>query len=348
MMPTIPADSPLQDARGSQAFHLFAQGRPADRVFQTITASQVPAHARYEYWTSSLIRNFVVDPPDENQRRDFQAHVISLTTFTKEMHYSQSDAFSGVRTAQAIRADPSDELSLFYVLEGQLAGRFETEDIIATAGSFYLYDSRLIQRIAVSRHRLIQVDLPRCAFEAAFAGQPPSPAEVTRALALSRLTPLLRSHLAQFPQTAAGMNPLEQQTLLETTEAFALSILRGAIANLLPSGDHHERALLLAAQRYIQRHLDKPDLAPAEIAAGVACSRATLYRVFKRHGLAIAAYVRELRLQQLFRLLQNPSDHRPIATLAQRCGLYDTPNVNQMFRRRFGASPSDVRAQRLR
>jgi len=345
-MSTTLADPRFEDALGLRLLHPFAQGRPADRVFQTVAASHAPVHERYEYWTSSQVRNLLVDPPNESQKRNFQASVISLATLTKEMHYSQSDGFSGVRTAQAIRSDQSDELSLLYVLEGELAGRFETEEVIAPADHFYLYDSRLVQRLSVSRHRIIQVDLPRFAFEAAFAGKPPSPAQITRALAHSRLAPLLRSHLAQFPLAAAEMGPIEHQNMLETTEAFALSILQGALANLLPSNDKRDHALLMAAQRYIQRHLDKPDLTPAEIAAGVACSRATLYRVFKRHGLTIAGYVRELRLQQFFRLLQTPADHRPIALLAQRCGLYDAPNVNQMFRRRFGASPSEVRVRR--
>ncbi|MGE4338405.1 MAG: helix-turn-helix domain-containing protein [Pigmentiphaga sp.] len=345
-MSTIPAKPIFKAARRSPALHPFSQGRPADRVFQTVAASRAPARERYEYWTSSQIRNLLVDPPNERQKQDFQAYVISLATLTKEMHYSQSDGFSGVRTAQAVRADHSAELSLLYVLEGQLAGRFETEDVIATAGNFYLYDSRRVQRIAVSSHRLIEVDLPRFAFDAAFAGTPPSPADVTRALANSRLAPLLRSHLAQFPHAAVHMSPIEQQSMLETTETFALAVLQGAIANLMPSGDDRDHALLIAAKRYIQRNLDKPDLDPTEISVAIASSRATLYRVFKRHGLTIAAYVRELRLQQLFRLLQNPADQRSIATLAQRCGLYDAPNVNQMFRRRFGASPSDVRVRR--
>lgn len=339
-------DPPSMPLHGLSALHRFALGRPTNQVFQTVCTDQAPARERYEYWTSTLVRNMKVDAPDEAQRRDFQGYAVSLATLTKEIHYSQSDGFSGVRTAQAIRADQSSELSLLYVLEGRLAAGLDHEAIVADAGNFYLYDSRLVQRFEISRHRLIQVDLPRFAFESAFAGKAPDPATVTKALARSRLTPLLRTQLAHFPRMAATMSPIEQQSLLEATEALALFVLQGAVGNLMPPDDNRDKAFLLAAQRYIQRNLDKPDLHPAEIAASIGCSRATLYRVFQRHGLTVAAYVRELRLQQLFRLLQNAADHRPIAVLAQLCGLYDAPNVNQLFRRRFGASPSDVRATR--
>lgn len=345
-MPTMVADAFHEQPHGLPRLHPFAQGRPAGRVFQTVSANHAPALERYEYWTSTQVRHLVVDPPNDLQKSGFQAQVISLATLTKEMHYSQSDGFGGIRTAQAIRTDQSDELALLYVLEGRMAGRFDKEDVVATAGNFYLYDPRLVQRIAVSRHRIIQVDLPRLALEAAFGGNTPTPAAVTKALGSSRLAPLLRFHMAQFPQAAIGMSPVEQQSMLEISEAFAISVLQGASGSLLPADENRDRALLTAAQRYIQRHLDKPDLEPAEISAGVGCSRATLYRVFKRHDLTVAAYVRELRLQQFFRLLQNAADRRPIAVLAQRCGLYDAPNVNQMFRRRFGASPSDIRARR--
>lgn len=331
---------------GLPEFHPFSVGRPMGRVFQTVSTDQSPARERYEHWTGTQLRNFFADPPNDAQKRDFQASIISLATFTNEMHYSRSDGFSGMRTARAIRTDQSEELSLLYVLEGRLAARLDDEEVIVTAGNFYVYDSRLVQRLALTRHRLIQVDLPRLTFDPIFTGKPPSPATITKALMHSRLAPLLGSHLAHFPCIAAGMSPIEQQSMLEMTETLAISVLQGALGNFLPPGENRDKALLLAAQQYIHRSLDKPDLDPTEISAAIGCSRATLYRAFKRQDLTIAAYVRELRLQALLRLLQNPADHRGIAVLAQSCGLYDTPNVNQMFRRRFGASPSDLRTPR--
>ena len=344
-MPTMMTD-PLSDGSAdSPDLHSFAQGRPVSRVFQTVSSSHAPAGERYSYWTGTQLRNVQADPPSQEQKQDFQAYVMSLATLTKEMHYSMSDGLGGVRTAQAIRADQSDELSLIYVLEGQFAGRFDKEVVVAAAGDFYLYDSLLPQRIAISRHRLVQVDLPRALIEAACGGRTPSPATLARAMASSRLTPLLRSHLAQFPNAAVGMTSVEQQALLDATQTFTISMLQGALGGPLAPDENRAKALLLAAQRYIQHNIDKPGLDPLEVSHAVGCSRATLYRIFKRHDLTIAGYVRELRPQQFLRLLQDPSDQRPISVLAQRCGLYDAPNVNQMFRRRFGTSPSDIRAQ---
>ncbi|PWL16520.1 hypothetical protein DKP76_17195 [Falsochrobactrum shanghaiense] len=58
----------------------------------------------------------------------------------------------------------------------------------------------------------------------------------------------------------------------------------------------------------------------------------------------VQGYIRELRLQQLLRLLQKEQANVPINMLAQRCGFYNTPNVNRVFRNRFGMSPSEARA----
>jgi len=339
-------DQSLETPDALPDFHAFARGRPVSRVFQAVSSSQAPAHERYSYWTGTQLRNVQADRPNLAQKHDFQAYVISLATCANEMHYSVSDALSGERSARAIRADQSDELSLIYVLEGQVAGRFDNEEVVAAAGDFYLYDSLLPQRIAISRHRLVQIDLPRALVATAFAGKTPSPGMLRKALAGSRLTPLLRSHLAQFPKVVADMSPVEQQSLLEASEAFTLSVLQGALGNQLAPRENCAKAVLLAAQRYIQRNIDKPGLDPLEISIATGCSRATLYRIFKRHNLTISGYIRELRLRQFLGLLQNASDDRSIAALAQCCGLYDAPNVNQMFRRRFGISPSDARARR--
>ncbi|MBQ2263635.1 MAG: helix-turn-helix domain-containing protein [Loktanella sp.] len=68
---------------------------------------------------------------------------------------------------------------------------------------------------------------------------------------------------------------------------------------------------------------------------------------FADHDVTVAGAIRELRLQRLMRLLQTAPDGLPIVRLAERCGLYDAPNVNQMFRKRFGMSPRDIRASKI-
>src|SRR5690606_31033441 len=118
----------------------------------------------------------------------------------------------------------------------------DNEAVVVEAGGFFLYDSRRAQRLDISHHRLIEVELPRMALESAFAGKIPSPATVTAALAHSQLTPLLRTQLAYFPQATPPMSPIEQHSLLEATEALTLLTLQGAIGNLMPADDNRDKA----------------------------------------------------------------------------------------------------------
>src|SRR5690606_324013 len=98
--------------------------------------------------------------------------------------------------------------------------------------------------------------------------------------------------------------------------------------------DAYTRAgLFAAAQGYIRRHLAQPDLNPDAVAVATGCSRSTLSQLFNDRQLTVQGYIRELRLQQLMRLLQKRHGSASIQTLAMRCGLYDMPNVNRMFRR---------------
>lgn len=329
-------------------FYQFAQGRPRDHVFQTVSSEVAPPAERYDYWMGSIVRNLQVDRPDEEQARDFRASATSLASLTGEMHVVEADGFAGARTAGHIRADQSDETALLYVAEGRLIGQYEGDsEIVAGAGDFFLIDSARPSRLAFgARHSLIQLDLSRSLLESVFAGRLPPPSAMTDALAASGLAPLLRSHLMQFPMAAAGMNAVEQLTMLDASEAFAITMIEGAFASRSALHETRNAGLYVAAERYIRAHLAKRDLDPAGIAAAIGCSRATLYRLFQGHGLTVSGHIRELRLQRLMRLLRNIPDGPPIAVLAQRSGLHDIPNVSQMFRGRFGMSPREARAQR--
>ncbi|WP_397473788.1 helix-turn-helix domain-containing protein [Pusillimonas sp.] len=337
---------PLQSAWVPEPPHLFSRGRPSDLVFQTIRSDDVAPSERYHFWTGSQVRSVKVDPPDPKQRQDFRAKIVSMVSLTKEMHYSFSDGFSGERCAQAARSNNEDDLALLFVIGGRIKAAFDREGFVANAGDFFLYDSRLPQRVEVSRHQLVQIDLPRLALQAIFAGKTPTPALVNSALASSGLSPLLKTHLMQFPNAAARMATQERHAMLEASEDFVLAMLRGAMQDKLNLEGGSESTLIFTAQRFIEKHLDHPSLSPAWICAVTNCSRATLYRAFKKNNLTVAGYIRERRLQRLYDLLQTACDEQPIAKLAQRCGLLDPANLSQLFRRRFGVSPRGLREGR--
>jgi AraC-like DNA-binding protein len=112
----------------------------------------------------------------------------------------------------------------------------------------------------------------------------------------------------------------------------------------LPARLRRPEGLLLAACRLINQQLAHPGLDAAFIAGRLGCSRATLYRAFAHQNLAVAGYIREQRLQQVWSLLHTLPDAVPIAEVARRCGFLDSTSFSRLFRRRFGVRARDVRA----
>jgi len=259
-----------------------------------------------------------------------------------EIHYAEFDAFSATRTLRDVRTDPSDELALLLLLEGTLHARLDDRYLALGRNELYLYDSSQPQRLEFSRNRVVQFDIDRHKLAAACGGRAPQPALVIEALRRSGLTAMLRRHLSEFPAAYQHLTPQECVVMQAATEALALTVISAAV---LSNGAETANGLRLAeaARHYIHVNLDKPELDATDIAQHLGCSRSTLYRAFSLTDVSVAAYIREQRLLKLHQMLRNPLEPRPVAALAPLCGLYDTPNVSQMFRRRFGMSPTEVR-----
>jgi len=324
--------------------HHFSQGRPRKHVFQTLDSTTVAPPHRYDYWVCSAIYGMHAARANTQQRRDFAASVTSLATVSGEMHHAQSDSCEVARTRQHIRADGSEELSLLYVTRGRLTGAHERgSEMTIGPGQFYWLDATRANWMRFEeRYSLVQLNLSRPALSAMFAGTIPQPELIVRSLNRSPLARLLGMHLASFPRFVHALAPPEHLALLDASRAFALTTIEGAFATSCPHGSHHE-GLFASAQRYIHLHLSEPNLDAGEVALAIGCSRATLYRIFARHEASVASLIRERRLQALKALLERPEQSAPIAALAQRCGLYDTANLNRAFKQRFGLSPLTLR-----
>ena len=84
------------------------------------------------------------------------------------------------------------------------------------------------------------------------------------------------------------------------------------------------------------------DFDAEELCGRFGCSRATLYRRFRRAG-GVRNYVNGLRLDYCFReiALADPGSGFKIRHSAERMGFFDSKSFHRMFKDRFGAAPSD-------
>ena len=103
-----------------------------------------------------------------------------------------------------------------------------------------------------------------------------------------------------------------------------------------------EEQLIIKAEKHVLANLHEHSLNVSNLASSMGYSLRQLERLLKKHsGLSPAAFIREIRLQKAYRILER----RQFATIKEVCyevGM-DTPaNFSTRFKQRFGKNPTEV------
>jgi AraC family transcriptional activator of tynA and feaB len=123
----------------------------------------------------------------------------------------------------------------------------------------------------------------------------------------------------------------------------ALELLRAAIEPTLPPSRSVTRAAMRAEiRRYVRTHLHDPTLSPASIAGAYAMSVRALHALFEDADESVAGLVRSERLHRCLEDLQRPNSGS-VTDIAFRWGFCDAAHFSRVFKREFGATPSEVR-----
>jgi AraC-like DNA-binding protein len=136
---------------------------------------------------------------------------------------------------------------------------------------------------------------------------------------------------------AAHLRDLLAQVVGATRDAAAIGSERGVAA-----------ARLAVIKADILASLSERPVKAADVARRHGISPVYVHKLFAREGTTLSAYVLEQRLLRAHRALVNPArDRMGIATIAFDVGFGDLSHFNRQFHRRFGATPTDVRANRI-
>jgi AraC-like DNA-binding protein len=116
------------------------------------------------------------------------------------------------------------------------------------------------------------------------------------------------------------------------------------------SGDNAEDLGRKAARRRtilaeIARRFCDPEFDLTDAARGLGLSRRYIQRLLEGTGKSFTEHVLECRLQRVRAMLMDSRyQHVAIIDIALASGFSDVSHFNHMFRRRFGETPSSVRA----
>jgi AraC-like DNA-binding protein len=246
------------------------------------------------------------------------------------------------RPVRRARVDGLDQYSLLLMREGMWQGAAGESELTLRPGEVGLFDMARPVANLVTDSSSLRVMLPRDAVDAMVPGG---------ALAAhgARLSGAAASVLATFMEALLQNLPALQ---LEQAGGMERALVELAAACLAPSRERRERAaesidasLLLRARAHIEARLGDEGLSPESVALGLGLSRSALYRLFVGLG-GVAGYIQARRLGRIKALLADPREGRRISELAYAHGFADEAHFSRAFRRAFGVSAREWRAER--
>lgn len=324
-------------------------GLPDTPGYAEVSTTGLDARRAYEFWRETALCHFEADLPFADGRTGFNAETRALLCSAGDFCYVASDGVSGRRTRARQRIDDGEDIDIGLVLSGrwyqQQAGDRAT---VTGPGEFFCFDATRPSRITWNRHRGLYLTLRRPAIEATLGRSVPTSSTVIGALAASPVTPLLKDQLLTLSKRMRNLSAGRRTMLLDQTIELALFALRESLddPHRKSEGESERSGLLVAALRYIERHLGDPSLDVAMIAHALNRSRATLYRAFESCGLTVAGAIRERRLLHARQLLEWPRPYRSVGDVAAVCGFIERRSFNRLFRDRFSLQPREVIASR--
>jgi AraC-like DNA-binding protein len=124
-----------------------------------------------------------------------------------------------------------------------------------------------------------------------------------------------------------------------------LAVALDSPAPAVGRGGRRSHALAVAD---IEEHLTDDDLSPAATARRLGVSVRALHGLFAGRERSYAATVRQLRLEQALRDLQDPARGRlRVIDIAADAGFADVTSFHRAFRREYGRTPAQVRTAAL-
>ena len=321
------------------ASHAVA-GRPAAGAIVELTTDGIAPSERLSYWRDAVLRR--MEPRAAlGEDRPFQGCLRRIVGRDGELIEHASDAILAVRSPQRCSADACDDIGIDLMLGCVTAKLDHGGERRVRSGDLCIMDYARPVQVVRSRHRALGLILSRARVREALGDDPSALAG--RRLPASGMAALLQSHMRLTLDEAPHLSPPQRLVAIAAAVDMALAVL-AAEHQACVDAEQHGDGFYHAARRLIDRDCGNPDLTPDQVAISLGCSRASVYRVFLRHGESVAAVIWATRLERAWRMLTS-SRHLDllVCEIAFRSGFVDQPTFSRMFKRRYGLTPREAR-----
>ena len=247
------------------------------------------------------------------------------------------------RTRQAVAQD-NDDFFMIVNLDDSFSVTQRGRDFTLRAG-----DANVIPCAEVALYvrpeagRILCVRMPREALAPLVPALEDKVATVIRREneTLQLLTRYVRSidHTQRLPTPA-----VREAVAKHICDLAALALGASREGTEIAGGRSLNAARLRAVKEFIAANLSRRDLTVASLAQRHRMTERHIQRLFEAEGVTFTSYLLERRLYAAFQSLNDVRNaERGISKIALECGFGDISYFNRAFRRRFGATPSDVR-----
>lgn len=252
------------------------------------------------------------------------------------------DGRTNVTIAQSAPPNVQGDLLVIGALRsGSLRIEHGRDDVTwLRAGELFVSDYGRRMRMQWAPHAFLFLALPRKTVEAALGRRADLGGRSVERLPDAGLSPLLWAQLCVLADCGRGLDADAWATGLSASADVALAVLRHRFDVRSGPNDVSHLTRFMAARRHIERHYHQPNLTAEHIARAVACSRTQLYRAFAAHGMSVADYLRDIRLNRARARLESGATHENLAAIADACGYTDLSAFGKAFKQRFGEPPS--------
>lgn len=334
------AGSQLDPASQARVVEAPAEAAGAPGSLTEFTTTGVAPRERLSFWRDGVLKRMV---PLEalDGTRPFEARLRRVVGRDAELVEHSSDAILAERSQERCASDGIDDISVDLMVDCVSARMDHGGERRVRSGDICIVDYARPAQVVRSRHRAGGLIISRRRVCEAL-GADPAPLS-GRSLPMKGLGMVLRSHLRLSLEEAPRLAPAERLVAIAAGVDMTLAVLQ-AEGRGAADVEQFEGGFYHAACRLIERDCADPELTPEIVAISLGSSRASLYRVFLRHGESVSAMIWEKRLVRAWRMLTSPGhEDLLISEIAFRNGFLDQPTFNRMFKRRFGLTPREVR-----
>ncbi len=319
---------------------------PADFRLLEFSTDRLQPGERLDLWRDVLTRKLLRLAIDPLSDRPFRAEASLRAQHGIRLGLGLMGPTLSHRTRQIV-ADDNDDVALLVNIDGPFIARLGDDELSLGKGEAFLVDCREVGAfLRPASGRMLCVRMPRailaeyaCKLEAALgqkipSGADPLPLLVSYVSALSQTPTLALSPEASFP------------IVRHVCDLAALAIGAGRDGAHVAENRGLAAARLQAIKAHINASIGPYPLSIDEVAEGQAVTARYVRKLFEAEGMSFTNYVIDRRLARAHALLTEPlRAPAPISAIAYDVGFGDLSYFNRAFRRRYGATPSEIRAE---